>query len=365
MSRARAEPIATRWKFSIPQNLPGKPFIRSEAGDVGRCAAVSILRGRGPTLSATIRAPGPVFPFRPDQSFLPNLDPSARQAGDSTRGFQRFHVQALALAVESIRYSDCFPDRTSFSWRATVSNLASFYSYLNSERPDERSELERRLSDALPGFRYFRFERLGDQKLLLAEFDVEGKPALKYNLRELSEGQRVLAVLYAAVCGLAHPGAMLCFDEPDNFVSLSEIQPWLQFLRDALEEQDAQAIIISHHPEVMDYLALDSLWWFDTALWACDRQAVRDRCRISPEAFRARRSGSCVSLPRKLRCWLLCEDREQERLFRPDPRAPFPVAFGWSPGRPTAAPASCLQQVEASRPIHPTQPPGSGGHCWS
>ncbi|HET7177972.1 MAG TPA: hypothetical protein VFI63_04710, partial [Solirubrobacterales bacterium] len=76
-------------------------------------------------------------------------------------------------------------------------------------------------------------------------------------------GQRVLAILYAIACGLVVPGALLCIDEPDNFVSLSEIQPWLQVLRDALDLQGGQAIIISHHPEVIDYLALDSLWWFE------------------------------------------------------------------------------------------------------
>ncbi len=56
---------------------------------------------------------------------------------------------------------------------------------------------------------------------------------------------------------------MLCFDEPDNFVALSEIQPWLQVLRDTLEAQGGQAMIVSHHPEVIDYLALDSLWQFE------------------------------------------------------------------------------------------------------
>lgn len=73
----------------------------------------------------------------------------------------------------------------------------------------------------------------------------------------------MLAVLHAAVCGLAHEGAVLCFDEPDNFVSLTEIQPWLQFLRDAVAEQGAQALVISHHPEVIDYMAVDDVWRFE------------------------------------------------------------------------------------------------------
>lgn len=142
------------------------------------------------------------------------------------------------------------------------SNFASFFSYLNSERPDVRAELERRLSEALPGFRNLFFRRFGDSKFLLATFGREEKPS-EYWYRELSEGQRVLLILYSAVCGLAQGGSVLCFDEPDNFVSLPEIQPWLQFLRDTLEESGGQAMIISHHPEVMDYLAVDDVWRFE------------------------------------------------------------------------------------------------------
>jgi predicted ATPase len=240
---------------------PGKPFIRSEVVTLDGALLYRFSAGEV-QLYRDDQSAGPVFPFRPDQSFLPNLDPSAVKQVTRLAGFLEFMSKFWRLQLNPFDFQ-ILSSQDEFFLARDGKNLASFYSYLNSERPAERSELEGRLSDALPGFRYFRFERLGDQKLLLAEFDVEGKPALKYNLRELSEGQRVLAALYAAVCGLAHPGAMLCFDEPDNFVSLSEIQPWLQFLRDALEEQNAQAIIISHHPEVMDYLALDSLWWFD------------------------------------------------------------------------------------------------------
>ncbi len=43
-------------------------------------------------------------------------------------------------------------------------------------------------------------------------------------------------------------------DEPDNYVPLREIQPWLMTLVDVCEETSSKAIICSHHPEVIDYL---------------------------------------------------------------------------------------------------------------
>lgn len=244
-----------------PEETPGKPFIRSEnvtfdGGLLYRFSAGEVQLYRDD------QSAGPVFPFRPDQSFLPNLDPPGAKQMARLAAFKELMAgfwigQPNPFAIEPASKQDqVFLARDG-------RNFASFFSYLNSERPEARTELESRLSEALPGFRNLLFRRLGDAKLLLAAFSAEEKPSGEYNLLELSEGQRVLAVLYAAVCGLAHRGAVLCFDEPDNFVSLPEIQPWLQILRDALETRGGQAMIISHHPEVMDYLALDSLWWFE------------------------------------------------------------------------------------------------------
>jgi predicted ATPase len=244
-----------------PAETPGKPFIRSETVTFDGALLYRFSAGEV-QLYRDDQSAGPVFPFRPDQSFLPNLDPPGAKQMARLAGFKDFMaslwiVQPNPFAIETVSKQDqVFLSRDG-------RNFASFFSYLNSERPEARTELEGRLSEALPGFRNLFFRRLGDAKLLLAAFNAEEKPAGDYNLLELSEGQRVLSVLYAAVCGLVLPGAVLCFDEPDNFVSLPEIQPWLQVLRDALDMQGGQAMIISHHPEVMDYLAQDSLWWFE------------------------------------------------------------------------------------------------------
>jgi len=47
----------------------------------------------------------------------------------------------------------------------------------------------------------------------------------------------------------------ICLDEPDNFVALAEIQPWLFELSDRIEDQGGQVILISHHPELINILA--------------------------------------------------------------------------------------------------------------
>jgi len=78
---------------------------------------------------------------------------------------------------------------------------------------------------------------------------------LPFRLTELSEGQRCLIALYMILHFLIAKGHTVFLDEPDNFVSLREIQPWLLAAEDAVEESKGQLILISHHPEILNYWA--------------------------------------------------------------------------------------------------------------
>jgi ATPase subunit of ABC transporter with duplicated ATPase domains len=134
---------------------------------------------------------------------------------------------------------------------------------MNGEAPVARAQLERHLQDVIPGFKNFLLPRTGDVKQLRAAFASPAGEEYSLEFGELSEGQRALSVLYAAVSALAGKASVLCFDEPDNFLSLPEIQPWLHTLRDTIDERGGQAMVISHHPEIIDYLSLDSVWRFE------------------------------------------------------------------------------------------------------
>ena len=46
-------------------------------------------------------------------------------------------------------------------------------------------------------------------------------------------------------------------DEPENYVALREIQPWLMELSDVCGVKIPQIIIISHHPELIDYFGVE------------------------------------------------------------------------------------------------------------
>jgi ATPase subunit of ABC transporter with duplicated ATPase domains len=88
-----------------------------------------------------------------------------------------------------------------------------------------------------------------------------GRPGSKqeteYLLGELSEGQRVLVGLYAILHFAMKPSRTLCFDEPDNFIALKEVQPWLARILERTEDEEApaQVLIASHHPELLNRMA--------------------------------------------------------------------------------------------------------------
>ncbi len=52
-------------------------------------------------------------------------------------------------------------------------------------------------------------------------------------------------------------GNTVIFDEPDNFIALREIQPWLTAAESVIEDNEAQLFVISHHPEFINQWASD------------------------------------------------------------------------------------------------------------
>ena len=81
---------------------------------------------------------------------------------------------------------------------------------------------------------------------------------MDFMFNELSTGQRALVVLYTLLNCLEEDDTALLIDEPDNFVAVEEIQPWLLALRDRIDRGGLQALLISHHPELLNYLARES-----------------------------------------------------------------------------------------------------------
>ena len=114
----------------------------------------------------------------------------------------------------------------------------------------------------MPGFGQLSLRESGESRKLMATFRIEGKDR-DFDFMNISDGQRQLIVLYTILEALrAGVFSTVLIDEPDNFVSMREIQPWLDNLHDICDEHGRQALIISHHPEVVNKMARGTEFWF-------------------------------------------------------------------------------------------------------
>ncbi len=136
-------------------------------------------------------------------------------------------------------------------------NVMSWYRYLSQEQ-DWTDRLRNSLREVWPDFKSFKLENLGiTAKALQLRFEES------LFFHQLSDGEKLLVALYMVRDALA-TGAVqtVLIDEPDNFVGLPELQPWVLAIRELLDE-DHQAILISHHPEILNNAGEDAgryLW---------------------------------------------------------------------------------------------------------
>ena len=140
-------------------------------------------------------------------------------------------------------------------------NFASWYQGRLQENPRRTLEAIDQLSDVLPGFVDLRLVQGGsDYRELQAEFSSgEGRKNSIYRFDQLSDGQRALIVLYLLLFA-DDAGRTLFLDEPDNYITLPELQPWFAELEDGCGDTLPQVVLISHHPEAIDFLSDKAIW---------------------------------------------------------------------------------------------------------
>lgn len=159
-----------------------------------------------------------------------------------------FRINPFVMGLRAER-EDLYPS-------GDLSNFAPWYRHLVQTYPKQNACLIESLREALEGFTFLQLETVGENvRLLLAEFDRGSGASIKFGFQELSEGQRCLVCLYAILHFLLANGSTVVLDEPDNFVALREIQPWLMAVSDAVEEGRGQVLLISHHPEIINQWA--------------------------------------------------------------------------------------------------------------
>jgi predicted ATPase len=227
-------------------DLDGRPLFRSSNAEVQLYQDDSTPAG----------AP---FPNTPERSFIAALEP--RHSNRKLAWFRQFLANIWLLNLD-VRGMSAASQREALFLERNAKNFASWYRQVLQEQPEAITEANESLRRVLPGFRSLKAMSSGRAKVLTASFSWPGASPYELDFSALSEGQRALAVLYTLLHASAKSASLVCFDEPDNYIELAELQPWLVRLSEISRGAANQILIISHSPEVIDYLAADHAWVF-------------------------------------------------------------------------------------------------------
>ena len=199
-------------------------------------------------------SPGPSFSADWSESYLARVPP-----GDDNVKLTRFlefvrRIQVCGLYPKKFRTESRNEDRLLLR---DGSNFSAWYRHIFQERQDLVPEYTAALVEVIEGFKSIRMATVGEEtRALMVVFEERGE-RYELHLDELSDGQRALLAVYALLHMTKEQGYTLFLDEPDNFVALAEIQPWIMALSDSCGLTIPQVVICSHHPELIDYLGGD------------------------------------------------------------------------------------------------------------
>lgn len=193
------------------------------------------------------------YPFDATRSALATV----RNRQDNTRltSFRRWLRSLLRVQINPWSMASRAEQETPEP-ASNMSNFASWYRHLLLDNSQAVHEALAALKQVVPELEGLDAKEAGlNVRVLVASIRNEVGGISAIPLSDLSEGQRALIALYVLLFCALPEGATLLIDEPDNFLALAEIQPWLLQLLDRVDEQHAQVIMISHHPEILNQLA--------------------------------------------------------------------------------------------------------------
>lgn len=228
--------------------LDGKPLFEFKRGEV--------------QLYLDDHEPGPKYPFDWTLSALSTIIP--RNDNKKLTWFKGWIERIFIVGLQPKAMTSETEEESDWLNRDGT-NFASWYRYISQEHQDKIFLLTQQLRDTIPGFHAFKLEQAGKHRILKIGFNSEDENArpVYFDFDQLSDGQRVLIILYALLLGLQDLGHTLFLDEPENYISLAEIQPWLMELNTACGESLPQTVLISHHPELIDYLGPECGKWIE------------------------------------------------------------------------------------------------------
>jgi predicted ATPase len=140
------------------------------------------------------------------------------------------------------------------------SNFGEWFSGLLSRYPAAYTQVDKYLRNVIPDFKDVRNELMGkDFKSMIVRFE-EKNANLSVYFSELSDGEKCFFLGAVLVAANQSYGPLFCFwDEPDNYLSLSEVGHFVTSLRRSFQN-GGQLLVTSHNTEGILKFSNENTW---------------------------------------------------------------------------------------------------------
>jgi predicted ATPase len=232
-----------------PQGRPRRPVVRSESLSLNDQPVLVVEGGQLIAVGSESRKG---YALEQSRAALPTVAEESNRR--ELRRFREWLGRVVCSHINPFSM-EARAEKEALRPRVDFANMAGWYRHLVQARRREDLAFLQDLRKSLDGFDQLFLEDAGESvRVLYAEFLRDGRTA-KIPFGKLSDGQRCLICLYAIMHFVVSKGDMVIIDEPDNFISLREIQPWLMAIEEMADDHKGQVILISHHPEILNQWA--------------------------------------------------------------------------------------------------------------
>ncbi|MBJ6608991.1 MAG: ATP-binding protein [Candidatus Thiothrix moscowensis] len=130
-------------------------------------------------------------------------------------------------------------------------NFGEWFSGILSLYPAAYTTIYEYLKNVMPDIEDIQNKLIGeDTKSMSVQFKNSGS-AIRIAFRDLSDGEKCFFICALVLAANKHYGPIFCFwDEPDNYISLSEVGYFITTLRSAFKN-GSQIIVTSHNEEAI------------------------------------------------------------------------------------------------------------------
>jgi predicted ATPase len=143
---------------------------------------------------------------------------------------------------------------------ANASNTVDWLAGLLGRHFGAYNDIYAYLKEVMPDLQSFKNEYVGkESKRLIIQFEKDAE-AFSVNFEELSDGEKCFFLCAIIVAANRAYGPLFCFwDEPDNYLSLTEVGHFVLTLRRAFEAQ-GQIVMTTHNEEAIRKFSNENTW---------------------------------------------------------------------------------------------------------